>query len=323
MITLRPRGPPVATRALRHGFRRAQPTPLGAAPRRGERASSASRATCRPTRRCSPPTTGARTACTATGSGSACAPAPAPCSSAEVEGAFAGAGRVAWLEPEGDRPPPPGYYLVGLIVDPAHRRAGVGEALTRARVAWTLERADAVWYFANAGNRASLDLHARLGFEEVTRDFEVAGVTFDGGEGVLARATAASVRAAQRAAARELPLVAPDPLADRVVADAVAPPDRREAVAPRSRRRAARTAAARARRRWSWLPGGLDPPRSARARAVALLVEPRHERGAAARAVDRVAARSGSCARSACRASPRSSGRRSAGSRAGCRRRRR
>ena len=34
-------------------------------------------------------------------------------------------------------------------------------------------------------------------FEEVTRDFEVAGVTFDGGEGVLARATAESVRAAQ------------------------------------------------------------------------------------------------------------------------------
>jgi ribosomal protein S18 acetylase RimI-like enzyme len=116
---------------------------------------------------------------------------------AEVEGAFAGAGRVVWLEPEGDRPPPPGYYLVGLIVDPGQRRAGVGEALTRARVDWTLARADAVWYFANAANRASLDLHARMGFEEVTRDFEVPGVTFDGGAGVLARATAASVRAAQ------------------------------------------------------------------------------------------------------------------------------
>jgi ribosomal protein S18 acetylase RimI-like enzyme len=116
---------------------------------------------------------------------------------AEVDRAFAGAGRVAWLEPEGERPPPPGYYLVGLIVDRGHRRAGVGEALTRARLAWTLERAEAVWYFANAANGASLDLHARLGFVEVTRDFEVAGVTFDGGEGVLARATAASVRAAQ------------------------------------------------------------------------------------------------------------------------------
>jgi ribosomal protein S18 acetylase RimI-like enzyme len=116
---------------------------------------------------------------------------------AERDGGLAGAGRVAWLEPEGDRPPPAGYYLVGLIVDPGQRRAGVGEALTRARVAWTLERADAVWYFANAANRASLDLHARLGFEEVTRAFDVAGVTFDGGEGVLARASAESVHAAQ------------------------------------------------------------------------------------------------------------------------------
>jgi ribosomal protein S18 acetylase RimI-like enzyme len=122
---------------------------------------------------------------------------------AEVAGSFAGAGRVAWLEPDGDRPPPAAYYLVGLIVDAARRRAGIGEALTRARIEWTLARADAVWYFANATNRASLDLHARLGFEEVTRDFEVPGVTFDGGVGVLARATAASVRAAQAGGSHE------------------------------------------------------------------------------------------------------------------------
>jgi GNAT superfamily N-acetyltransferase len=122
---------------------------------------------------------------------------------AEVGWSFAGAGRVAWLAPEGDRPPPAGYYLVGLIVDPARRRAGVGEALTRGRVEWTLARAQAVWYFANAGNRASLDLHASLGFEEVTRDFVVPGVTFDGGGGVLARATAASVRAAQDGGSHE------------------------------------------------------------------------------------------------------------------------
>jgi ribosomal protein S18 acetylase RimI-like enzyme len=122
---------------------------------------------------------------------------------AEVGGAFAGAGRVAWLDPGGERPVPPGYYLIGLIVDREQRRAGVGEALTRARMDWTLERAEAVWYFANANNGPSLDLHARLGFEEVTRDFEVPGVTFDGGVGVLGRATAASVRAAQSGGSHE------------------------------------------------------------------------------------------------------------------------
>jgi hypothetical protein len=64
---------------------------------------------------------------------------------------------------------------------------------------WTPARPDAAWYFANARNRASLDLHARLGFEEVTRAFDLAGVTFEGGEGVLCRVTAESMRAAHPA----------------------------------------------------------------------------------------------------------------------------
>jgi hypothetical protein len=38
-------------------------------------------------------------------------------------------------------------------------------------MAWVFERAEEVWFFANARNRASLELHARLGFVEVTRDF--------------------------------------------------------------------------------------------------------------------------------------------------------
>lgn len=107
-----------------------------------------------------------------------------------------GTGRVAWLEPEGERAAPHGYYLVGLVVDRAHRRTGVGEALTRARTEWALAHAPAAWCFANAANRASLDLHARAGLVEVTRDFIVPGVSFEGAEGVLCRATAASVQVA-------------------------------------------------------------------------------------------------------------------------------
>jgi len=44
---------------------------------------------------------------------------------------------------------------------------------------------DEIWYFTNA---ASLLLHYRLGFREVTRDFTYPGVTFTGGVGVLCRA---------------------------------------------------------------------------------------------------------------------------------------
>jgi hypothetical protein len=58
---------------------------------------------------------------------------------------------------------------------------------------WAAERAEEMWYFTNAGNRASLRLHEALGFAEVSRDFMFPGVTFKGGVGVLCRASLASV----------------------------------------------------------------------------------------------------------------------------------
>ena len=110
---------------------------------------------------------------------------------ATVEGCFAGFGRTTHFTPPPGAPAnvaPEGYYVVGLLVDPGWRRRGVGLALTRARMAWAFQRAGEVWFFANSRNRASLDLHARLGFVEVTRDFAFPGVSFDGGVGVLCRA---------------------------------------------------------------------------------------------------------------------------------------
>jgi GNAT superfamily N-acetyltransferase len=77
---------------------------------------------------------------------------------------------------------------MGLLVDERWRRSGLGERLTAARLAWVWEHAQACWFFANARNRASLDLHAKLGFHEVTRAFTFPGVTFDGGEGFLGQA---------------------------------------------------------------------------------------------------------------------------------------
>jgi ribosomal protein S18 acetylase RimI-like enzyme len=107
---------------------------------------------------------------------------------AEEGRGIGGFGRVAHLAPgrgASAHAAPEGYYLGGLLVAPALRRHGIGLALTHARIEWVFERADRVWYFANARNAASIALHARAGFEEVTRRFEVPGVTFEGGEGVL------------------------------------------------------------------------------------------------------------------------------------------
>lgn len=110
---------------------------------------------------------------------------------ADDAGRIAGYARTTYWERPADAPPnaaPTGWYLIGLVVSPDYRRRGVGRALTDARLAAVAARASEVWYFANALNRSSLDLHTGLGFEEVTRDFWFPGLTFDGGEGVLARA---------------------------------------------------------------------------------------------------------------------------------------
>jgi ribosomal protein S18 acetylase RimI-like enzyme len=109
---------------------------------------------------------------------------------AEVEREPVAYGRLSLFKPAADAPPnvaPAGYYMGGLLVASAWRRRGIAEALTRARIAWTFERAAAAWYFTNARNQASLALHAKVGFVEVTRDFSFPNVSFEGGEGVLGR----------------------------------------------------------------------------------------------------------------------------------------
>ena len=93
-----------------------------------------------------------------------------------------GYARVARLELAGL---PAGWYLAGLVVAPERRRTGIGRALTEHRIAWLAERTPMAYYFASLQNRASLDLHARLGFEQLQRDIAVPGCTFTGGVGVL------------------------------------------------------------------------------------------------------------------------------------------
>jgi aminoglycoside 6'-N-acetyltransferase I len=69
------------------------------------------------------------------------------------------------------------------MVDSRWRRRGLGDASTRARLGWVQHREKDVWYFANAGNQASIDLHSKFGLVEVARDLTVAGVRFEGGNG--------------------------------------------------------------------------------------------------------------------------------------------
>jgi ribosomal protein S18 acetylase RimI-like enzyme len=97
-------------------------------------------------------------------------------------------GRAGYWEPPAGAPDdvaPAGWYLLGVIVRDDWRRRGIGLELTRRRLDWIRDRADAAFYFANARNRPSIDLHESLGFVEVTREFTFPGATFDGGVGIL------------------------------------------------------------------------------------------------------------------------------------------
>jgi ribosomal protein S18 acetylase RimI-like enzyme len=119
------------------------------------------------------------------------APAPAELLLvASVHGDVVAYGRAVRFTPPVEAPSnviPEGWYLMGLLVDPPFRRRGIGERLTRARLDWLRARAPRCFYYASALNRASIDLHQRLGFEELTRDFWAPDTTFTGGVGVLFR----------------------------------------------------------------------------------------------------------------------------------------
>lgn len=90
--------------------------------------------------------------------------------------------------PLADGVAPAGQYLTGVTVMPSCRRRGVGRSLISARMAWIAERADEAYFFANAGNLASLGAHRGWGFEEIARGPAFRGVSFDGGVGLLLRA---------------------------------------------------------------------------------------------------------------------------------------
>lgn len=106
---------------------------------------------------------------------------------AEIDGTVVGHGGAGWqhFDPHLARNVKDGWYLTGVIVETDYHRLGVGRHLVQARLDWLSTRADRAWYFTSAQNEASLQLHREFGFSEVTRTFEVPGVTFTGGVGVL------------------------------------------------------------------------------------------------------------------------------------------
>lgn len=106
--------------------------------------------------------------------------------------AHVGDNLVGWAKthhfPEGDGMAPAGEYLGGVEVARDWRRRGIATVLTDERMKWIARRAQTAWYVVNANNPASIALHRRWGFMEVTRAPSFHGTTFTGGVGLLLRA---------------------------------------------------------------------------------------------------------------------------------------
>lgn len=89
---------------------------------------------------------------------------------AKANGQVLAYGRILDLAAEEAGPgTPAGYYLGGVLVDPAWRGRGLATALTRARLHWAFARTGTVFYVTGTDNTASLHLHAALGFHEIMR----------------------------------------------------------------------------------------------------------------------------------------------------------
>ena len=89
---------------------------------------------------------------------------------AKATGRVVAYGRVIELAADEAGPgTPAGYYLSGVLVEPAWRGRGIATALTQARLRWAFARTGTVFYVTGADNAASLHLHAALGFQEIKR----------------------------------------------------------------------------------------------------------------------------------------------------------
>lgn len=107
----------------------------------------------------------------------------------DPSGVLVGYARCTRFEPPEDAAAdcaPAGWYLVGMFVAPAWRRAGVARALTVARMRWLRDRdARDVRIFARADNAPIMRLMEGFDFVEETRAFSYPGVKFGPAGGVL------------------------------------------------------------------------------------------------------------------------------------------
>lgn len=87
-----------------------------------------------------------------------------------------GYARAAYFDRRDDAPvscAPSGWYLLGVVVHPNWVRRGLATRLTNERLTWAAARCSEIFYVANPDNAASIEMHRKLGFEEIARDVSI------------------------------------------------------------------------------------------------------------------------------------------------------
>ncbi|NYI58593.1 phosphinothricin acetyltransferase [Cellulomonas soli] len=100
---------------------------------------------------------------------------------------------VSWWSGHADVPD--GYAVSGLTVAPDWRRRYIGDRLLGALLDWSWQRTAVVRSVVNARNTPSIALHERHGFTQVARAARLAGISFEGGTGILMQVDRGRVRA--------------------------------------------------------------------------------------------------------------------------------
>lgn len=81
----------------------------------------------------------------------------------------------------------PGWYLSGLIVEPRYRHGNIGTLLTVDRLEKIKQLVAEAYYFANATNKVTIELHKKLGFKLIKEPFVFPEVSFSKSHGQLYR----------------------------------------------------------------------------------------------------------------------------------------
>ncbi len=107
---------------------------------------------------------------------------------AVINGRVEAYGRSAYMrmtERPGVEGMPDGWYLSGLVVDPAFRRRGLGRRLVEHRLERLAAHTDEVRYFVSDHNKSSIALHESFGFTRARSGVSFPRTDFDKREGSL------------------------------------------------------------------------------------------------------------------------------------------